>query len=692
MLGDKLERRTFLKYCTATAIGSSLMVNPLDIFSNNDTSKVKREKFKLSKPRWVIYDNGTYDLISDEIVLLNCRPSINGQGVMPKNVFLGDSPKGKRIVYELPGGFLMLDLKTNKDTISIGTEFSGFSKAPRWFYPISQAEVFGVDHFFKQGYGTNGTSGIFPILGEVKASSKLLNFSHDSFMTFGFMGKEETMAIGNLDGSNFLQRFTLYNRAHSNGLQNKETSENKVFFEAAMLLDETNIENEYIKLPELHFVTGNRPFETFQELAWRTCETMEARLGTTTSYHWISSATTHSPTCCQNLKDQIEFVKKNALPLHTFCIRNYCIEGDWLEPNKSWTGGLDNAARTIFKDGYRAGISISPFRISEESKIFKTHKDWLVRNNNNDIKVEEIIKGENFYALDASHPGVQKYISKVFKTLRKMGYIFFETPHLEYGLQDSYLTQREVQGKSSVQIFREICSIIRTEIGPGSLWMADQTPYSPLIGFADIVQLNNLGNREWNNEKLKSYIRESWYSHYFNNIYWQNYLGEIEFNNQNGLSETQQQSLALWTSMLGGAVGTSDDITNWTSKQQKLFQFLEPSKRQQSAELPFWPNIDEIKVAVRTYKNLKSWSVLFFNDKDETIHKEFTIQSLIEKEEAYVFLWDKKGISYGEQFEITVSLNPYQSMLFYLSEKNEGPDSDLCLGGALATKEPEKLS
>ena len=39
---------------------------------------------------------------------------------MPKNVFLGDSPKGKRIVYELPGGFLMLDLKTNKDSISIG--------------------------------------------------------------------------------------------------------------------------------------------------------------------------------------------------------------------------------------------------------------------------------------------------------------------------------------------------------------------------------------------------------------------------------------------------------------------------------------------------------------------------------------------------------------------------------------------
>ena len=86
-------------------------------------------------------------MISREIILRNCRPAINGQGVMPKNVFLGDSPKGKKIVYELPEGFLMLDLKTYDDFLSIGAEFSGFSQSPRWFSLFLRRKYLGLISF-----------------------------------------------------------------------------------------------------------------------------------------------------------------------------------------------------------------------------------------------------------------------------------------------------------------------------------------------------------------------------------------------------------------------------------------------------------------------------------------------------------------------------------------------------------------
>uniref|UniRef100_UPI003217EC62 alpha-galactosidase n=1 Tax=uncultured Draconibacterium sp. TaxID=1573823 RepID=UPI003217EC62 len=688
MISDKLERRTFLKYCTATAIGSGLMINPINLLASD---KQKKEKFKLTKPRWIIYDNGSYDLISKEIILKNCRPAIEGQSVMPKNVFLGDSPKGKRIVYELPGGFLMLDLKTNKDSISIGAEFSGFSVAPKWFYPISQAEVFGVNNFFKQGYGTDGPSGVFSVHNQSN-NLTTTNWSHDSFMTFGFLGEEETIAIGNLDHNDFYQRFTIYNRSHTEGIRNSRTDQNQVFFESGMLLDKINIENEYIKLPELHFFTGNRPLETFQELAWHTIGKTTAHQGTPTSYHWISSPNTQVSECCENLERQIKAAKQNQLPLHTFCIKNYCIEGDWLDPYKSWEGGLDNAARTIYKEGLRAGISISPFRVSENSKLYKNHKDWLIRNKKDEIIVEEVNNGEHIFSLDPSHPGVQKYISKVFKSLRKMGFIFYETLHMEYGLKDSNQVKRNRYGKSSVQIFREICSVIRSEIGPGSLWMAGQTPYSPAIGFADIVKLNSPVAGKWDSKTLQNFVRETWYSHYFNNIYWQNSPGEISMENQAGLNETEKQSLALWTGMLGGAVGTSDNISEWNQEQLQTFRFLEPSKRQQNAYLPFWPDDEPIKVAIRFYKSHRGWGILFFNDKSAPIRQTFEIFNLIEKEEMFVYSWDNNRLAFGKQNILTVVLEPYQSKLFYLSDTEEAPDPNLTLGGELPRDKTEDLS
>ncbi len=691
MTGKKLERRTFLHVCGVSAIGSSLLFSPLSAFAQeNEKEKRKALHFKLSKPRWIIYENGTYDLISKEIILKNCRPSINGQGVMPKNVFLGDSPKGKRIVYELPEGFLMLDLKTNKDSISIGAELSGFSQAPRWFFPISQAEVFGVKHFFKQGLGTGGQSGVYSInsSGEEKwgNTSGETSWSYDSYLTFAFLGENETIAIGNIDHKDFLQRSTIYNRPHRSGLKDRKAGDEQIFFEAGMLLEEIKIKNDYIKLPELHFFTGNKPFETMQELTWISSEVSEARQSSVTSYHWSSNTTPQKTCSFGELKKQIEFLNnmKPPLPLHTLMInKGYCVLGDWLEPNENWEGGLDRAAREIFKDGYRAGIWLAPFVASEHSKLFRQHPEWVLKDYENNPIPEEITDDGILYAMDGSHPGFQRYLEKVFKFLRKTGFIFYETAMMDWGLKDSWKIKRANPGKTSVQIYREILQLIREEIGQGSLWMADHIPYGPTIGFADIVKVSNPTNTGWDDKGVGNMLQETYFTQYFNNIYWQNNPGNInQGSSSNLLTETEKTSLALWKAILGGAVGTSDDMTSWTKQQLDFFRFLEPNKRQQNAFLPFWPNPNEIKVAVRVYKQQKSWSVLFFNDKNVSVNKLFDIFDLVEEEKIYVFGW-KPGntIAFGELSQIQINLEPHQSRLFYLSRDNDAPSPNLTLGG-----------
>ncbi len=692
MTCNKLKRRTFIQMCGTLAMGSQFLLSPAQAFAI-ESDKRKDIRFKLSKPRWIIYDNGSYDLISKEIILKNCRPAINGQAVMPKNVFLGDSPKGKRIVYELPEGFLMLDLKTHDNYLSIGAELSGFSQAPRWFFPISEAEIFGVDHFFKQGFGTGGPSSVYQI---IKSGNKEwgnitgeTSWSYDGYLAFAFLGQEETIAIGNVEHNDFLQRNTIYNRPHRNGIADREKGDEQVFFEAGMLLEEVRIKNEYIKLPELHFYAGNKPFETMQELTWHSGDVTEARQSSITSYHWFTKEGSDNTNSFDKLKEQIDYLNtlKPKLPFHSLVInKGYCEIGDWLEPNENWPGGLDRAAREIFKDGYRAGIWISPFAMSEKSKLYKQHPDWAVKDYNDNPIPKKVTADGVLYALDGSHTGVQNYISKVFRTLRKTGFIFYETADMDWGFDDSWKIKRATPGKTCVQVLREIMQIIREEIGHGSLWMTDQVPYGPAIGFADICRISNKIKGTWDSSGVVNMIQESFYTHYFNNIYWQNHPGEInllETNNQ--FTETERISLALWQSILGGAVGTSDEITMWNEEQLQFFRFLEPNKRQQNAFLPFWPDLDEIKVAVRVYKQQNSWGVLFFNDKNIPVAKRFNVADLIEKEAAHVFSWKPEIIlPFGELTEIDIELGPHQSRLFYLSEDNEVPPENLTLGGKIS--------
>lgn len=671
--------------CSYAAMGSSLILPKKLLAGTQDNN----EKFRLSKPRWIIYENGNYDLIADNIILKNCSPAINGQTVMPKNVFLGDSPRGRRIIYELSGGFLMLDLKTNKDSLSIGAEFSGFSRAPRWFYPISQAEIFGVKQFFRQGFGIGGPSGIISVnpLSETEAGSanQHKSWSYDSYMACAFLAEKETIAIGNIDHTDFLHRSAIYNRYHNRRLNHSESGDEHLFFESAMLLNRTRIENEYIKLPELHFFTGNKPYETIQELAWRINRKSEARTGSVTSYHWISKPATDKPFNFEQLKMHIESLQASAtsVAFNTLVISNgYCVMGDWLDPTDNWPGGLDRAAREIFKNGYRAGIWIAPFIVDQKSELYKKHPDWIVRDFDGNPVTEPVKEEGTFYALDASHPDVLKHLSKVFHSLQKMGFIFFYTAYLESGLKDTYLLRRAVPGRSSVQIFRDALQVIRDEIGAGSHWMADQTPYAPVIGFADIVNVCRPCNSGWNDE-VKNMLRETYFSQYFNNILWQNNPGEIDLSDESPFTENEKSSLALWKGFLGGAVGTTNNFTGWTDDNIRLFRFLEPDKQLQQAWFPFWPSTEEIKVAVRYYRQKRSWGVLFFNDKENPIEKSYRILDLTGEETGFVFSWISENVvGFGEMQQMPVNLQPHQSRLFWVNTKDEPPPRNFTLGGA----------
>ncbi|MBD0400602.1 glycoside hydrolase family 36 protein [Flammeovirga sp. EKP202] len=97
--------------------------------------------------------------------------------------------------------------------------------------------------------------------------------------------------------------------------------------------------------------------------------------------------------------------------------------GDWLEPNPKF-GDVRETINGITKKGFKPAIWVAPFIAQKESKVFKEHPDWFVKNQ----KGEPLVSSEvsfggwregPWYCMDGTHPEVQKHFEHIFRTMRE---------------------------------------------------------------------------------------------------------------------------------------------------------------------------------------------------------------------------------------------------------------------------------
>jgi len=691
MTENKIERKKFLQLM-AVGLGTLLIPGSLFAFSlKNEDSSYYKEKFRIKEPEWILHNDGTFDLITDDIRLMNCRPTIDGQSIFVRNTFMGDSPKGKRIIYEIEKGFVMIDLKANNGSVYIGAELSTMSRAPFWFCPLGEARIEGADRFFKQGFGTGGQSGIF---GFPKSSPKKTenileeqSWSYDSYLVTGLFSKDNnTLAVGAYGHYDFLQKSSVFNRPHSKGLNDQFFEKEKIFMECGFVMENIPLKDNFIKVPDIYFVYGTQPFKTLRQMAWNISENMVARKGTSTGYYWSSQPQYKNDFSMDLLSEQLQTLDrlKSKIPIRTILIdSNFCDCGDWMYPNDKWPRTMEKPAREIFQRGYRAGIAISPFLVIEASRMFKDHQSWLIRDmDKKPIPEFKDDEGNTFYALDCSNPNAQRYIARVFRHFRKIGYTFFKTNNLNSGLKDSSGIRRYDSEKSSVQIFIDILNIIREEIGAGSYWLADESPYSPLIGFADGVCVSNAVNDEWTNS-VDDMLQETYLCQYFNDIFWQNDPGVINLSSDfHKMDDKEIKSIALWNGILGGVVHTSEKFSALNEESLNLFRFLQNSVRSKSAEIPCLFDGKKIKVLVYSYKSLQSWGVLFLNNTEEEQEEQFDIYNLVEEKNCWATQWEPFAaeLNLGKINSITIKLQKHESQLFYFS-MNKNFQENLSISG-----------
>lgn len=696
MPNKSFERRTFLKLM-GTGIGAGILSFPRFAQAFTPPANFSHFDYAPGKPEWILHEDGTYDIYAGSIRLTNCRPSIDGQSIFARNTFMGDSPKGKRIIYEVDGGFVMLDLRTHSNTISIGAEISGMKHAPTWFNPLGEGHLTGATRFFKQGLGTGGPTGIIDIRQSTNKNNQEYHeeqaWSYDSFLITGLIADNgDTLSIGAYEQTDFIQRSSIYNRPRRKGLGDRRFGNEAVFFEAGFATEQIPLKDEFIKMPDLFIYYGNQPYGTLQQLAWSISEENKARRDTNTQYFWSSYQDFRRSFSYQFLLEQLKVLDEMnpGIPLQTVHVGpGYCMTGDWLETNENWPKTMEEVARQIFKRRYRAGISVAPFAVHEKSRTFRVHPNWILKDlEGNPIVMDEDLEGK-LYALDGSHQDVKDYIGRVFRNFSKMGFTYFELNYLDWGLKDSSEVQRSKKGRSSVQVFRAVMDIIRKEIGAGSFLTANHAPFSPLIGYVDAVRIDCDQSWKWEENITDHILCESYHTQYFNNVFWQNDPDVIFLRDYKcEYTPEEKKCLALWNGFMGGAIGISDNFNIMTSENLQLWRFLEPSKRPQSAILPLWGSSVKNKVAVRKYEKENAWAVLILNDSEQTISETYSVYDLTGTQETWVFHWEPGfSLGLGKSTRIPTTLASHETKLFFLSGENQNPSLNMTIGGLKSSLE-----
>ena len=160
--------------------------------------------------------------------------------------------------------------------------------------------------------------------------------------------------------------------------------------------------------------------------------------------------------------------------------------GDW-EGNERFPHGMQWMAERIKAHGFKPGLWIAPYVVSERSDVFRLHPEWLVRrrdgslqrigNWENESSPEALREAVKSYCLDITHPEAAQWLRELFeKVAQRWGYEMIKIDFVAWSILAAE-TYRDLT-LSSAQVYRRGLEIMRAaagerchvlECGPGNV-------------------------------------------------------------------------------------------------------------------------------------------------------------------------------------------------------------------------------
>ena len=150
--------------------------------------------------------------------------------------------------------------------------------------------------------------------------------------------------------------------------------------------------------------------------------------------------------------------------------------------------------------------------------------------------------------------------------------------------------RRHTPGKTSVEYYRDLLTVIREEIGKESFWLGCGTPFAPSLGYIDGTRIGGDVGDSWKaGFGPMNMLEETRGDQYFNNVWWQNDSDVVMLRDFHiHLDGKEIRSLALWQGILGGVINTSAPLHEIAPDRLALWRFLQPGNLRWTATLPYF--------------------------------------------------------------------------------------------------------
>lgn len=364
--------------------------------------------------------------------------------------------------------------------------------------------------------------------------------------------------------------------------------------------------------------------------------------------------------------------------------------GDWLETEpKKFPKGLKDLAHKINEAGFKAGIWLAPFLITNTSKVFREHPDWIIKDANGkkvwgawpflgSASLLGAFFWDRVYALDLTNPEVQEWLKNIIRTLvKEFGYSYLKIDFIYAGAIEGVRYNPKM---TRVQAYRKGLEIIREAAGEETFILGCGAPFGPSIGIVDAMRVstdtapsfdiplivsvvnNVLMAKIGDIPSLRNAMQQNMLRYMFHNHFWINDPDTLIVRHQSKLKPEEIRFEVTAIGMLGGLLFTSDNMANYTPEEINLIQILIPPSGKTAR--PLWmlkENYPSILV-LDAETEFDTWKLVgFFNWTEETAEFEINLHKIFRTNNVKYHLFEFWSKDYLGIHEETVPIDKIES-------------------------------
>lgn len=296
----------------------------------------------------------------------------------------------------------------------------------------------------------------------------------------------------------------------------------------------------------------------------------------------------------RNIDDNLGWIAKNLPALRYIQIDDGYQPwmGDWLESGRAFGGDLRGVLKGIRDRGFEPALWVAPFIASGESRLFREHPGWFVKDDSGaPLRSDKVGFGGwrlgPWYALDGTHPEAQRWLTDLFRTLRRdWGCTYFKLDATYWATIPG--GHRHDPSATRVEAYRRGMEAIRRGAGD-ALIMGCNHPIWPSLGEVHASRSSLDIDRSWSS--FTTIGRENLLRGWQNGRLWWNDPdcvvlidgGSEDVMDAGGkpttrgkVPDNEYQFHATLIYATGGMLLSGDDLTRITPRRAEMLQKLVP--------------------------------------------------------------------------------------------------------------------